>query len=72
MDLLERLAYAIARGIARAWWDVQRERTLAVEEAPSSADRKRADRFADAVAGVQRAAGHGDDPRPVDTAPSGQ
>ena len=70
MGILEQLAYAIARGVARAWFDVQRERTLAVEEAPTDADHRRADAFADAVAGVQPPPVNSDDPRPVDPAPN--
>lgn len=42
MGFWESLAYAIARGIARAWFDAMDERELAVREVPDAKDRVRA------------------------------
>lgn len=46
---LETLAYAVARGVARAWFDVIAERGAAVREVADSGDSVRADRMRDAV-----------------------
>lgn len=42
MGFWESLAYAIARGIARAWFDAMDERELSVREVPNAEDRVRA------------------------------
>lgn len=51
--VLEALAYAIARGIARAWFEVRAEQTLALEEKPNDEDKKRAGNFAGAIRRVR-------------------
>jgi hypothetical protein len=51
--MLEALAYAIARGIARAWFEVKAEQTLAIEEKPDADDRRRAANFAGAIERVR-------------------
>lgn len=50
--LAEALAYGIARGAIRAWYDIQEARSKADEERITDTDRARADRFRDAVHGV--------------------
>lgn len=51
--MLEALAYAIARGIARAWFEVKAEQTIAIEEKPDAEDRRRAANFAGAIGRVR-------------------
>jgi hypothetical protein len=51
--MLEALAYAIARGIARAWFEVKAEQSLALEEKPDADDRRRAANFAGAIGRVR-------------------
>ena len=51
--MLESIAYAIARGVARAWFDVRAEQSLALEEKPNADDKKRADNFAGAIRRVR-------------------
>ena len=53
MSMLEALAYSIARGIARAWFEVKAEQTLAIEEKPDADDRRRAANFAGAIERVR-------------------
>ena len=68
---LEAAAYAITRGIVRAYLDVLRDAQLATVEAPTDADRARADRFRAAVAGRLRNQVPGD-PGRQDPAPDFQ
>ena len=55
--VLESLAYAIARGVTRAWFDVCAERKTAEVEKITDEDHARADRFADAIRGVSGSSG---------------
>lgn len=59
-SILERLAYAIARGWFRAYFDVQAEQQKAVEESATALDRERTERFRDKLR-TQEAGRH---PRP--------
>lgn len=52
--LIESIAYAIARGAARAWLDVMSAPNTATEEQPNDADRLRAQVFRNAVAAAER------------------
>lgn len=49
LALVEALAYAVARGVARAWFEVRAEQTLALEEKPNADDHDRAGNFANAI-----------------------
>lgn len=68
--VLESIFYAIARGVTRAYLDVLRERSTAVEELPADADRARADKFRDAVSGLSTPAS-GSAAGSIDSAPGG-
>ena len=72
MPVLEELAYGVARGVVRAWFDVQAERAKAVVEVADPTDRDRADRFRNAVQ-LQQAAGIGNPPpdHPASAQPAG-
>lgn len=47
--LLERLAYAVAKGATEAFLDAMQERVTALEESPNEKDREVAAAFRDAV-----------------------
>jgi hypothetical protein len=70
MPFWEDIAYGIARGVVRAYFDELDERQLAVEEVPSLEDRVRARRFRDAVGRV-RDLPAGGDPKLPGPAPGG-
>ena len=69
MNPLETLAYAIARGVARAWFDVLEERKKATEEKVTDEDHARADRIRAAIPDELRGDHH---PRFEDPAPGRQ
>jgi hypothetical protein len=62
--MIERITYAMAKGVFRAWLEFRRESHIAVEEVANDEDRNRADRFRDAVRMHQATAGdtRSDDP----------
>jgi hypothetical protein len=67
VGILSAIAYEIARGAVRAYFDALAESARVTVEEPQPADRVRADRLRDAVRLLAKAA---DDARPHDPAPN--